>query len=158
MVAHSQYQAYALATRTVAKTRQVVMLYDGTIRFLQQAKSAIESKRIEERFRLLQRASEVIVGLQSSIDFDTGGEVAQTLHRFYSNVSMRIMAINFKQTEGIQDCNELIAEIKQMRDVWDSIDKTLNKPTEEAAVEQSKGLAAADNAAKVPEKTVSLSA
>lgn len=130
----SQYQAYSLATRTVAKTRQVVMLYDGAIRFLQQAGVAITEKRIEERFKLLQRASEIIVGLQSSIDFDTGGEVAHTLHRFYSGISMRILSVNFEK-DGAGICTEIIAELKQMRDIWDSIDCTLNKPASETLPE-----------------------
>lgn len=132
MVAHkpSQYQAYSLATRTVAKTRQVVMLYNGAIRFLQQAQVAIGEKRIEERFKLLQRASEIVVGLQSSIDFDTGGEIAHTLHRFYTGVSLRILSVNFKRDEGAAICEEIITDLKQMRDIWDSIDQTLNVPAE----------------------------
>ncbi len=151
----TQYQAYSLATRTVAKTRQVVMLYDGAIRFLQQAKSAIESHNIEERFNLLQRASEVVIGLQSSIDFDTGGEVAQTLHRFYTDASMRILAINFKDSEGIELCAGIITDLKQMRDIWDGIDKTLNKPTDETIIEQAN---ANKPASTDGNKTVSLSA
>lgn len=156
MVTHkpAQYQAYSLATRTVSKTRQVVMLYDGAIRYLQQARSAIEANRIEERFNLLQRASEVVIGLQSSIDFDSGGEVAHTLHRFYTDISMRILAVNFKDVEGVNLCNGIIHDLKQMRDIWDGIDKTLNKPAEEVALEQ----AAAKPPAPNTDSTVSLSA
>jgi flagellar protein FliS len=134
MVAHkpSQYQAYSLATRTVAKTRQVVMLYDGAIRFLRQAEVAIDEKKIEERFKLLQRASEIIVGMQSSIDFDNGGDVAQTLHRFYTGISMRITAVNFEK-DAKKACIDVIEELKQMRDIWDSIDLTLNKPEDGSA-------------------------
>jgi flagellar secretion chaperone FliS len=152
----SQYQAYSLATRTVAKTRQVVMLYDGAIRFLRQAEAAIAAKRIEERFKLLQRASEVIVGLQSSIDFDSGGEVAVTLHRFYSGISMRILSVNFKDAAGAALCAEIITELKQMRDIWDSIDRTLNKPSDEAVTEQA--AASSSPSGNAAENTVSLSA
>jgi len=122
----AQYQAYSIATRTVGKTRQVVMLYDGVIRCLKQAEIAIAEKRIEERFKLLQRASEIILGLQNSIDFDKGGEVAMTLHRFYTGISVRILSVNFKKTEGQALCKSIIEELKQMRDVWDSIDRTLD--------------------------------
>src|SRR5271155_1384096 len=88
------YKAYSAATRTVAKTRQIVMLYDGAIRFIKQAQVAILEKRIEDRFRLLVRASDVIVGLQNCIDFENGGEVAHTLHRFYTTMSTRILSVN----------------------------------------------------------------
>src|SRR5579884_4212560 len=96
----NQYQVYSLATRTVAKTRQVVMLYEGAIRFLRQAKDAIEEKRIEDRFRLLLRASEIVMGLCNSIDFEKGGEVAHTLLQFYTEMDKRILSINFAKTDG----------------------------------------------------------
>ena len=38
------YKAYSRANHTVSKTRQVVMLYDGAIRFMQQAAEAMEKK------------------------------------------------------------------------------------------------------------------
>lgn len=123
-----QYKAYAAAASTVAKTRQVVMLYDGAIRFIKQAETAISNTCIEERFNLLMKASEIITGLQSSIDFDNGGEIANILHSFYTNISRRIISINFvnDMDQGKQQCEEIISELKQMRDVWDNIDHTLN--------------------------------
>jgi flagellar protein FliS len=131
----SQYKAYSIATRTVAKTRQVVMLYDGTIRFIKQAMQAISDNRIEERYNLLTKASEVLVGLQNSIDFDTGGEIANVLHAFYVRMSRRIIMINFNKDaqSAIAQCNEIIDELKQMRDIWDQIDHSLNKPDGEGS-------------------------
>lgn len=154
----SQYQAYSVATRTVAKTRQVVMLYDGAIRFLRQAEAAIERNQIEERFRLLQRATDVVTGLQSSIDFDTGGEIAHTLHRFYTGISMRILSVNFKPSEAKTICGEIITELKEMRDIWDSIDRTLNKPAEESHLENATAKASSMPTANAAESTVSFSA
>ena len=155
----AQYQAYSVATRTVAKTRQVVMLYDGAIRFMRQAEVAIDEKRVEERFKLLQRAVEVLTGLQSSIDFDNGGEMAQTLHRFYTGLNMRILSVNFKEDPAKAICAEIITELKQMRDIWDSIDRTLNKPADEAIVERAVAASsAAPKGAASGEGNVSLSA
>jgi flagellar secretion chaperone FliS len=104
----SQYQAYTVATHTVAKTRQVVMLYDGTIRFLRQAKEAVAEKRIEDRFNLLLRASEVISGLRSSLDFDNGGEIAHVLHNFYTSIDTRILSVNFATEDGEAICDAVI--------------------------------------------------
>ena len=90
MVQKQKYQAYAAATQTVAKTKQVVMLYDGVIRFLQQAKEAISEKRIEDRYNLLIKASAIISGLQSCLDFEKGGDIAKVLYNFYVNIDGRI--------------------------------------------------------------------
>ncbi len=123
-----QYQAYSIATRTVPKTRQIVMLYDGTIKFIKQAIVAIDEGRIEARFNLLSKASEIMMGLAGSIDFENGGDIAHVLHKFYANMSMRILSVNFlkNKDEGMTRCNQIIEELKQMRDVWYNIDLTLN--------------------------------
>lgn len=135
----SKYKAYSAATRTVAKTRQVVMLYDGAIRFLKQALHAIEEKRIEDRYKLLSKAAEIMVGLQSSIDFDNGGKIANVLHGFYTHVSRRIILLNCNKNweDAKNQCAEIISELKQMRDTWDSIDHSVGVKEDNAAATSS---------------------
>lgn len=115
------YKAYSRASHTVAKTRQVVMLYDGAIRFLQQAKVAMETKDINERYTKLVKADEIIVGLQSCLDFDSGGSTAQVLFDFYSATEMRIM--NLHRSNDALECEAIIGDLKRMRDVWYHIDQ-----------------------------------
>ncbi|MFO0388221.1 MAG: flagellar export chaperone FliS [Alphaproteobacteria bacterium] len=117
------YQAYVQATHTVAKTKQIVMLYDGVIRFIQQAKEAIRERRIEDRYRLLLKASEVIYGLQGALDFESGGHIAKVLYNYYSNMDMKIFTIH--RTNSMEECDVVIAELKQMRDVWAEIDEQM---------------------------------
>lgn len=118
------YQAYAAAKQTVAKTRQIVMLYDGAIRYLQQALEAIKEKRIEDRYRLLINASEIINGLQGCLDFEKGGKVAAVLYQFYSSTDLKIFSIH--RTNSQETCEQVIADLKQMRDAWYDIDQ--NQP------------------------------
>ncbi len=125
--ANNKYQAYAAATQTVAKTRQIVMLYDGAIRFVQQAKEAIRERRIEDRYHLLVRSSSVISGLQSCLDFENGGDIAKVLYQFYSSVELRIYSIH--HNHSLEICDEVIADLKQMRDVWHEIDQSMVLPS-----------------------------
>lgn len=115
------YQAYSRASHTVAKTRQVVMLYDGIIRNLQQARDAMRENHIETRFNKLVRASEILIGLQMSLDFEQGAEAAQTLYDFYASLDTRIMHLHRSNDAVV--CDALIDEIKDMRAVWDQIDR-----------------------------------
>lgn len=117
---HQAFQAYSKAQHTVSKTRQVVMLYDGMIRFLKQAEEAMRRKDIETRFNLLVRVSDIAIGLQGALDFEQGNEVAQTLYDFYSSVDARILAMH--RTNDADACARLIGELKDMRDVWHAID------------------------------------
>lgn len=117
-----KYQAYATATQTVAKTRQIVMLYDGAIRFMKQAKEAINENRIEDRYNTLVKTNDILIGLQSCLDFEQGGDIAKVLYSFYAGLIDRIFTIH--RTSDLDTCDEVIADLKQMRDVWDSIDRS----------------------------------
>jgi flagellar secretion chaperone FliS len=116
-----KYQAYAAATQTVAKTRQIVMLYDGAIRFVHQAKEAIRERRIEDRYNLLIKASSIINGLQNCLDFEKGGKVAKILYQYYASIDQRLFAI--QRSNNIQECDQVLSDLKQMRDVWQEIDQ-----------------------------------
>ena len=128
-----KYQAYSSATQTVAKTQQIVMLYDGAIRYIQQAKEAIRERRIEDRYHLLIKASEIIVGLQACLDFENGQQIAKILYQFYASIDTRMFTIH--RTNSIESCDEIIAELKQMRDVWQEIDKSTDNSASTAAAE-----------------------
>ena len=118
---NQSYKAYSRASHTVSKTRQVVMLYDGMIRFLQQAAEAMEKKEYELRYNKLMRVSDIIVGLQACLDFTAGGNSANVLYDFYSKIDLRIFSLH--RTNDIKECQAITAELKDMRDVWDRIDR-----------------------------------
>ena len=118
---HNAYQAYAQANHTVSKTRQIVMLYDGAINFIRQGQEAIEDNRIEDRFNLLLKASEIVMGLQGCLDFESGDKIARVLYDFYSSVDSRLMAI--QRSNDSAACTPIIEELKEMRDTWAAIDK-----------------------------------
>jgi flagellar protein FliS len=124
-------QAYSQAQHTVGKTRQVVMLYDGAIRYTQQAREAIENGRIEERFRLLTRVSEILIGLQASLDFEQGENVARILYDFYSVQDQRITSI--QRTNNTALCDALIEDLKNMRNTWNEIDISMSSAKNTAA-------------------------
>lgn len=116
----NQVNAYKMARATVSKTRQVVMLYEGVIKFMMQAREAMEQKNIEERFKRLSDASEVLLAMQNYLDFDRGGNMAHVLYDFYSE---QINAINKIHNTGcVATCDRIIAEMKDMLDTWRKID------------------------------------
>lgn len=131
------YKAYSRANHTVSKTRQVVMLYDGAIRFMQQAGEAIEQKNYEARYNKLMRVSDILVGLQACLDFESGGNPAKILYDFYAAIDMRIFALH--RTNDIKECEAIIAELKEMRDVWDKIDRGNEKTAETDAAKPATG-------------------
>lgn len=131
------YKAYSRANHTVSKTRQVVMLYDGAIRFMQQAVEAIAKKDFECRYQKLMRVSDILVGLQACLDFEAGGTSARLLYDFYASLDMRIFTIH--RSNDVKACEAIIAELKDMRDVWDKIDRGNEVKAEPAAANPAAG-------------------
>lgn len=116
----NSYKAYAAATLTMAKTKQIVLLYDAAIRYVQQAVEAIGNKQYEARYNALDKACTIVFGLQGALDFEQGGEVANTLYTFYSSVDARLIAV--QRTNDVASCQQVIKELKMMREAWAEID------------------------------------
>jgi flagellar protein FliS len=94
----------------------IVMLYEGAIRQLAEAKLAIAAGSPEARWRHVAKAGAIIEGLQSCLDHRTGGEVARHLDRFYTYVTLRLQQINLRNDPAI--CDELASNLGTMRASW----------------------------------------
>ena len=113
------------------------MLYDGAIRFLQQASEAIEKKDFETRYNKLTRAADIIIGLQACLDFDSGGPSAKVLFDFYTAIDMRIFSLH--RNNDLAACQAIIAQMKEMREVWDKIDRGNDTPPESPMAKPAEG-------------------
>lgn len=111
--------AYQTAAETVTPARAIVMLYDGAVQRLQQARQAIVDRRIEDRFQLVEKARAIVHGLQCQLDFAAGGEVARLLDGYYAYLLHRMTQINLRNDPAI--CDELVDRLREMRSSWASI-------------------------------------
>lgn len=120
-----KFQAYTDAAHTasqaVSKTKQVVMLYEGAISYAQQAKEAIEKGDVQGRFNALTKACDILTGLQASLDFEKGGEVAKILYDYYAGVDMRLMSLHQEQNMVILEAT--IKHLKMMKEAWEEVEQ-----------------------------------
>lgn len=72
--------------------QQIVMLYDGAIKFLRLAATDIENGDLAAKAEHSDRALDIISYLQSILDFEKGGEVAPSLDLFYTTLMMQILS------------------------------------------------------------------
>ncbi len=117
---HRAAAAYGQAAQTIPPLRQIVMLYEGAILRLQEARQAILDDRIEDRHRAVSKAAAIVDALHGCLDFEAGGEVATHLDRFYTYVSFRIRQIDIANDVSI--CDELIARLGEMRGSWAALE------------------------------------
>lgn len=121
---------YAYPPRGIASYRQtevqsrtplelVVMLYDGALRFIAQAREAMLRKDIAARHQAMSRALAIISELQSTLDMKAGGEIAVELDRLYVYVAERLTRASIEQAPGPLD--EAARVLTTLRDGWATV-------------------------------------
>ncbi|MGH6947726.1 MAG: flagellar export chaperone FliS [Kiloniellales bacterium] len=125
--------AYAQASKAVAPVRAVVLLYDGMIRAVASARKAIEEDRLEDRYLQTRKASEIVLGLQTSLDFENGAEVANTLDAFYNTIFVRLQRIN--TTNSVEICEDVLAALRNVRESWAQVAEICEGERRKAKVE-----------------------
>ena len=85
MTQASQGTAKYLETQiaTASQEQLVVLLYNGALRFLSEAKLAMEAHNVPRQADRIHRAQRVLTELMSSLDMEAGGQVAANLMALY---------------------------------------------------------------------------
>ncbi|MFA6132713.1 MAG: flagellar export chaperone FliS [Phycisphaerae bacterium] len=99
--------------------RLVVMLYDGAIKFLNQAIDALDRQDFAEKGRLINKALDIIEELVATLNMEEGGEIAQNLRSLYLFMSEQLLSANFhKDPNRIREVTALLADLNG---AWKSI-------------------------------------
>jgi flagellar protein FliS len=107
------------------KLQLVVMLYDGAIRFLGDAKVCLEKNNLRGRTIAINRALAVLGELQSTLKLEEGGELARSLDKLYTYMTSRILDANLKgDSNGI---DESIRLLRTLNSAWAEIAQKLER-------------------------------
>ena len=117
MSAFSAYQETSVLTQS--RGRLVVMLYDGAIRFLKQAVTAIEENNSAEKGKLIVKAQNIIDELNNVLDMEAGGEIAQNLRKLYIFMNTRLSEANIRQDSTM--VGEVISLLEELNSGWKAI-------------------------------------
>lgn len=103
----------------------IVILMNNALLALDNAKTAMESKHIEEKGRNISLAISLIDGLHASLDTQQG-EIAENLAKLYDYMMRRLVEANLhNQVSILEEVKGLLSEIKES---WDAINPHVNKP------------------------------
>ena len=108
------YQGYGL--EAASPVDLVVALYDGIIRFLYNARDAVDRGDVEGRRAAAKRALDIIIHLQSRLRMDIGGKPAQALSEFYAATFAQILQAS--QSASTQKFEHAVACVRNVRDAW----------------------------------------
>lgn len=96
--------------------QQIVMLYDGAIKFLWLAAVSIESREIAAKAEQTDRALQIINYLQSILDLERGADVAVSLNALYTSVTLVIL--NASARLDAKEMRRAADLLSPVRDAW----------------------------------------
>ena len=113
----AQYQRTKV--ETAGKMELIIMCYEKTLQALHEAKAFIEAKEYEKKALKLKLALDIIYGLQTSLNFEKGGQIAKNLDSIYSYVARRLLQGDIKKEIPVYDeCIRILSELKES---WEKI-------------------------------------
>ena len=116
---HAQYLRTAVETAT--PTRLVVMLYDGAIRFLSQAMTAMQARNVEDQSRFIGRAQDIIAHLHAHLDYEAGGAVARQLATVYAPMFDMLTYANIQ--DDPERVEKVLTALRELREAWVEVDR-----------------------------------
>lgn len=109
---------------TATPAELTLMLYEGAIKFCNIAMGAIEKKDYEKANKNIQKARNIIVELQSTLDHKY--KVAEDFDVIYDYVFHKLVQANLKKDPEILE--EALAELRDLRDSWKEIMRIAKMP------------------------------
>ena len=104
------YQENNVATQS--QGRLIVLLYEGAIKFLKQAKAELEAENWGEKGRYINKALAIIDELDMSLDMESGGEISTNLRRLYDFIRRHLQQANIgRDARKIDDAISLLDEL-----------------------------------------------
>ena len=91
----------------------VVMLYDGAIRFVNEARSAIARNDVHARTEATRRALDILAELQVTLNVKEGGEIARELDRLYTYISERLLAVTRGDAAAADEIHKLLGTVRE---------------------------------------------
>ena len=114
---YQQYQEQSI--KTASPGELTLMLYNGCIKFINQAKQFIEQKDIEKANNAIVRAQDIIQELLVTLNMDY--EISKNLAALYDFMYRRLIDANIsKDVEALDEVLDLVTEL---RDTWKEVIK-----------------------------------
>jgi len=116
------YARVALETGVASSDprRLLVMLYDGVLKCLAQARGHMQRRETAAKGAALGQALKILgEGLIASLDEEIGGPIAHQLRDLYDYIEQRIVLANIRNDPRLLD--EAVALLTELRGAWQTL-------------------------------------
>lgn len=129
---HNAARAYLQTQVTTTKPGDVVvLLYEGAIKFLLQAKAKMAEKDVEAKGVLISKAMDIISELDASLNVQKGGELSENLHKLYFYCNTRLLQANLKIEPKLID--EVVTILSGLKSAFAEINQAPPPPAKAAS-------------------------
>lgn len=97
----------------------VVMLYDGALRFCDQAATAMDAGDMTTKAVAMSRAFAILAELQNTLNVKDGGDVAHQLDALYGHMHDRLIDANTQRSSA--PIRDVIRLLTPLRDAWSQV-------------------------------------
>ena len=110
------------ASNTMAQTSQaspvelVLMLVDGLLDEMARLRMHIAQQRFEEKSRSIAKCSDILTGLASALEVDSGNEVVENLSRLYDFCAQHLNQAGFEM--DVAKVDEVVELVQTLRAGW----------------------------------------
>ncbi len=120
------YQKYkATSVQSASREKLLLMMYEGAIRFVKQAITAIELKQIADKGTSIGRAYDVIMELNNTLDHKVGGEISKNLEQLYMYMTEQLTQANINN--NAENLKNVLKILETLYDGWKSAVEQIKK-------------------------------
>lgn len=119
--AYNQYRTAAVQTANPGKL--LLMLFDGLVVALKQAKTSVEKSDHQESNRLLMKGQDILSELMATLNMDY--EISASLYSLYDYLRQRLMQANISKDVAVIE--EVLGFAIELRSTWADAVKATTK-------------------------------
>ena len=93
-----------------------LMLYDGAIRFAEQARVALEKKNFDQSYSMISRVQRIITEMNASLKHDVYPEMCGKLASLYNYVYRKLVEANIEHK--VDSLDEALRLLRFQRETW----------------------------------------
>lgn len=109
---------------TADQQKLIIMLYEGSIRFIRNAADAMQPKSYDKVNENLLKAQDIITELMVALNMEEGGDIALNLFNIYVFWKKSLLDANIKKDKRMLE--DVIRMIESLKGAWENIPKQNN--------------------------------
>jgi len=114
---------------TASQERLLLMMYEGAVKFAHQAREKMVAGDKAGKAERLQRVAAIIDALNSALDREQGGEMAETLGKLYGYLNLKIARANL--SNSTEDLDDVIKSLGILYEGWvEAVRQVMSERTE----------------------------